>query len=217
MRALGPAAGGEDELQGLHAVVRARHAHRDRIDTEVDFTVETDVREYRVVVHGYGRLLAENGTDFQLQLASDPPLPRADVLTVGTFGITSRDPNAGANAAAGAGVAAEALWKVSGLDAQVRRWLPDSELFRDPTLNVTSQYSEITGQLEPTASFETKFLDERLRLKASTPFSTPKGRRASAEYRVDEHLSGQILWENEETGYSAGDLGVDLKLRWEWE
>lgn len=192
-------------------------AHRDRIDPEVDFTAETDVREYRVVVHGYGRLAAEEGTDFQLQLASDPPLPRADVLTLLTFGITSRDPNVAANAAAGAGVAAEALWKVSGLDAQVRRWLPDSELFRDPTVNVTSQYSEITGQLEPTASFETKFLDERLRLKASTPFATPKGRRASAEYRVDEHLSGQILWENEETGYDAGDLGVDLKLRWEWE
>lgn len=192
-------------------------AHRDRIDPEVDFTAETDVREYRVVVHGYGRLASESGAGFELSLSSDPPLPRADVLTLLTFGMTSRDPNAGANAAAGAGVAAEALWKVSGLDAQVRRWLPDSEVFRDPTVNVTSQYSEITGQLEPTATFETKFLDERLRLKASTPFATPKGRRASAEYRVDEHLTGQVVWENEETGYEAGDLGLDLKLRWEWE
>lgn len=189
-------------------------SHRDRIDPEVDFTAETDVREYRVMVHGFGRLTGEGGSGFELELTSNPSLPRADVLTLLTFGITSRDPTV---ANAGAGVAAEALWRVSGLDAQVRRWLPDSEVFKDPTVNVTGQYSEVTGQLEPTASFETKILGERLKLKASTPFSTPKGRRMSAEVRVDDHVSGQILWENEETGYRAGDLGADLKLRWEWE
>ena len=114
-------------------------------------------------------------------------------------------------------MAAEALLAVSGLDEQVKRWLPDNGVFQDPNLSVTSQYSEITGQLEPMALFETKVLSDRLKLKAATPFSTSKGRRASAEYKIDEHVSGQVLWENEETGYSAGDVGLDMKLRWEWE
>ena len=191
---------------------------RDRIDPEFDVTAETEVRDYRVTVHAAGRLPEPGDSSrFELDLASEPSLAQADIVTLLTFGITSRDTAGGAGAAAGAGVAAEALLAVSGLDEQVKRWLPDNGVFQDPNLSVTSQYSEITGQLEPMALFETKVLSDRLKLKAATPFSTSKGRRASAEYKIDEHVSGQVLWENEETGYSAGDVGLDMKLRWEWE
>lgn len=190
---------------------------RDRIDPVFDVTAETEVRTYRVQVRAVGRLPEPGASDrLALVLSSEPPLPQADVLTLLTFGVTSRDTAVG-NAALGAGVAAEALLAVSGLDEQMKRFLPESKVLQDPELSVTSQYSEITGQLEAMAVFEAKVFSDRLRLRAATPFATSKGRRASAEVRLDEHVSAQLIWENEETGYSAGDVGADMKLRWEWE
>lgn len=189
---------------------------RRRIDPEFDITAETDVRDYRVTVHAFGHLDEESG-GFQLELASEPTLVQTDIVTLLTFGITSRDLDRGGNPYAGAGVAAEALLTVSGLDEQMRRWFSDSEVLRDPEFSVTSQYSEVTGQVEPMATFGAKLLGDRLRLQAAAPFSTARGRRASAEWRVNERLSTQLVWEDEETGYSAGDLGLDVKLRWEWE
>ena len=205
-----------NEYRITHGVVE--FDSRSRIDPEFDFTADTDVREYRVSVHAFGRL-GEEGDEsaFQLELASEPTLVQADILTLLTFGITSKDLDRGGNAYTGAGVAAEALLTVSGLDEQLKRWLPETELFMDPEFSVTSQYSEVTGQVEPMATFEAKVISDSLRLKAAAPFSSAKGRRASAEYRFNERLSSQVVWENEETGYSADDLGLDLKLRWEWE
>ncbi len=203
-----------NEYRLTHGVVSFED--RKKIDPLFDLTAETEVREYRVAVHAYGRL-GDDADSFQLELASEPMLAQADVITLLTFGITSKDLDKGGNAYTGAGVAAEALLAVSGLDDHVKRWLPDTELLLDPEFSVTSQYSEVTGQVEPMATFEAKVLTEQLRLKAAAPFSSAKGRRASAEYRFNERLSTQMVWENEETGYSAGDLGVDVKLRWEWE
>lgn len=205
-----------NEYRITHGVVEL--TERTRIDPEFDLSAETDVREYRVGVHAYGRLDdGKGGSGFQLELGSEPTLAQADIITLLTFGITSKDLDRGGNAITGAGVAAEALLTVSGLDEHVKRWLPDSQLLLDPEFSVSSQYSEVTGQVEPMATFEAKLLTEGLRLRAAAPFSSPRGRRASAEYRVNETVSSQLIWENEETGYSAGDLGMDIKLRWEWE
>jgi len=190
---------------------------RTEIDPEFDLTAETEIREYKVAVHAYGRLADEGSGGYQLDLGAEPSLAQADILTLLTFGITSKDLDRGGNAFSGAGLAAEALLTVSGLDEHVKRWLPDSQLLLDPEFSVTSQYSEVTGQLEPMATFEAKLLSEQLRLKAAAPFASARGRRASAEYRFNQRLSTQVIWENEETGYSAGDLGLDVKLRWEWE
>lgn len=190
---------------------------RDRIDPTFDLTAETEVRDYRVAARAYGKLGEGTATGYQLDLRSEPMLAQADIVTLLTFGITSWDLDRGGNAALGAGVAAEALLAVSGLDEHVRRWLPENPLFMDPDLSVTSQYSELTGQMEPMAVFETRVLTERLKLKAAAPFSTAKGRRASMEVRVSDRLSTQLVWQNEVVGYSSGDLGLDLKLRWEWE
>jgi len=192
-------------------------AERDRIDPTFDFTAETEVRDYRVTAHASGRLGEGTGSGYHLDLSSEPMLAQADIVTLLTFGITSWDLDRGGNAALGAGVAAEALLAVSGLDEHVKRWLPQTPLFMDPDLSVSSQYSELTGQMEPMAVFEARILTDRLKLTAAAPFSTTKGRRASMEVRVSELMSTQLVWQNEVVGYSSGDLGLDLKLRWEWE
>lgn len=191
---------------------------RTRIDPEFDVTLDTSIREYRVWVHAFGKLDdGKGGMGYQLELSSEPMLAQADVITLLTFGITSKDLDRGGNAATGAGMAAEALLTVSGLDEHVKRWLPESQLLMAPEFSVTSFYSEATGQVEPMATFEARLLTDQLRLQAAAPFSTSRGRRASAVYRMNQTVSTQLLWENEETGYSAGDLGLDVKLRWEWE
>lgn len=187
--------------------------NRDRIDPVFDVTAETEVRSIRITAHAYGRL--EN---FQVDLRSEPMLAQADILTLLTFGITSQDLDSGGGTAfSGASLAADALLTVTGFDEHVKRWLPQTPLLMDPDISVTSQYSELTGQMEPMAVFEAKVLTDRLRLQAATPFATTKGRRASAEMRISDHLSSQLSWQNEAVGYSSGDLGFDLKLRWEWE
>lgn len=186
---------------------------RDRIDPAFDITAETEVREYRIAAHAYGRL-----EDFQVDLRSEPLLAQADILTLLTFGVTSQDLDSGGGTAfSGASLAADALLTVSGFDEHVKRWLPRTPLLMDPDISVTSQFSELTGQMEPMAVFEAKILTDRLKLQAATPFATTKGRRASAEMRVSDRLSTQLSWQNEAVGYSSGDLGFDLKLRWEWE
>jgi translocation and assembly module TamB len=186
---------------------------RDRIDPAFDLTAETEVRDVRISAHAWGKL-----EDFQVDLQADPVLAQADILTLLTFGITSRDLDTGGGSAfSGASLAAEALLTVSGLDEHVKRWLPRTPLLMDPDLSVTSQYSELTGQMEPMAVFEARVFTDRLKLSAAAPFATNKGRRAAAEVRVSDHLSGQLSWQNEAVGYSSGDLGLDLKLRWEWE
>jgi translocation and assembly module TamB len=191
---------------------------REKIDPQFDTVADTTVRDYRVTVHAFGRLGDGNGpAPYVLQLSADPSLPQSDIVTLLTFGITSGDVDRSTNAAAGAGVAAEALLAVSGLEQHLRRFFPKGKLLQDPDFSLTSQYSDITGQLEPMASFEARLLTERLRLKAATPISALRGRRASAEYRVNDNLSTRLIWQDDETVTSAGDLGLDLKLRWEWE
>ncbi|HLV61527.1 MAG TPA: translocation/assembly module TamB domain-containing protein [Fredinandcohnia sp.] len=186
---------------------------RERIDPVFDITAETEIRTYRIAAHAYGRL-----GDYQVDLRSEPALAQPDILTLLTFGVTSQDLDSGGGTAfSGASLAADALLTVSGFDEHVKRWLPRTPLLMDPDISVTSQFSELTGQMEPMAVFEAKVFTDRLKLSAATPFATTKGRRASAELRVSDHLSSQVSWQNEALGYSSGDLGIDLKLRWEWE
>jgi translocation and assembly module TamB len=191
---------------------------RDQIDPQFDITAETAVRDYRVNVHALGRLGDGSGKlPYTLTLSSDPALAQADIVTLLTFGFTSVDLDRGGNAAAGAGVAAEALLAVSGLEEHVRRFLPEGKLIQDPDISLTSQYSRSTGQLEPMAVFEARLITDKLRLKAAAPIASVRGRSAAAEYRFSDSLSTRLIWEDQETVSTAGDLGLDLKLRWEWE
>jgi translocation and assembly module TamB len=84
-------------------------------------------------------------------------------------------------------------------------------------MRFTSAYSELAGQVEPRAEFESKVLDDRFRLRYQAPLAAARGQRAQAEMRLSSHTSLQYQWDNENPDVaSGGDHGVDLKLRWEW-
>jgi len=177
-----------------------------------DVYAETQVREYQIRLHAFGRLDSP-----QIQLSSDPSLPEGDVVSLLTVGVTGRE-RTGMSGTAGAGatLAAEALYQASGLDQQVQRFLPQNTILRDTAFRIATLYNDFSGLVEPSAQLESKFLVEQLKLSLSQPVSG-KGTRAQAEYRFDNRLSAQAQWDNAYSDIPIGNLGIDLKLRWEVE
>ncbi|WP_338023531.1 translocation/assembly module TamB domain-containing protein [Archangium primigenium] len=180
------------------------------IDPVFEMRAQTQVREYQVKLHAYGRPAAP-----QVVFSTEPALPEGEIVSLLTLGVMSTDRDTVASA--GAGLAAEALFNMSGLDRQVKRFLPDNPFLKDMSLQISTTYNDATQQAEPTARLESKFLTEQLKIGLSQPVSG-RGTRARAEYRFDDRLSAQLQWDNEhpETALGTlGNLGLELKLGWE--
>ena len=174
-----------------------------------DVRAESQLREYLVRLHAFGKT-----SQPQFLLSSEPALPEGDIISLLTLGVTSKDRTA--TTSTGAGIAAEALYQASGLDQQVQRFLPRNSVIRDMTFHVSTLYNDANGLVEPTVQLESKVLTEQLKLGVSQPVSG-KGTRAQAEYRFDNRVSAQIQWDNVYNDVPIGNLGVDLKLRWDVE
>ncbi len=179
------------------------------IDPVFEVQAQTQVREYTVKLHAFGK-----PADPQVLLSSEPALVEGDIVSLLTLGFTSSDRDTAASASAG--LAAEALFNVSGLDRQLQRFLPSNPVLRDLSLQIATTYNDATRQAEPTAQLESKFLSEQLKIGMTQPVSG-RGTRARAEYRFDDRLSAQAQWDNENSEASFGNLGLELKLSWEVE
>jgi translocation and assembly module TamB len=186
---------------------------RTRIRMVLDVSGEAAVREYHLFLHLYGDL-----DDPKLQLSSTPNLSQQDIITLLSLGYTSRDTSVGGGLGTVAtAAAAQALFTVSGLDQQLRRFVPQTGVFQDFSVRLTSAYSKTSMTVEPRWEFETKALDSRLRIRYQAPLTnTTRGQKAQVEYRLGERASVQFQWDNDNTDVSGGDLGADFKLRWEW-
>jgi translocation and assembly module TamB len=185
---------------------------RSKVEIALDVHGESQVRDYQIFMHAFGPL-----SDPQLTLTSAPALSQPDIITLLSLGFTRRD----ASAATGVGgvataAAAQALFSASGLDEQVKRFLPRGKVVRDLSVRITSEWSESTGQVEPRAEFESWLLRDRLRLRYQAPLSGARGQKAQAELRLGSHTAVQYQWDNDNPDVQTGDHGVDLKLRWEW-
>jgi translocation and assembly module TamB len=176
-----------------------------------DVRAESQVREYLIRLHAFGKT-----TQPQVLLSSEPSLPEGDIISLLTLGVTSRDRANSNTTTTGAGIAAEALYQASGLDQQVQKFLPRNSVIRDLSFHVSTLYNDANGLVEPTVQLESKFLTDQLKLGLSQPVSG-KGTRALAEYRFDDRVSAQIQWDNVYNDVPIGNLGVDLKLRWNVE
>jgi translocation and assembly module TamB len=199
------------EFALTHAVVD--FADRRRVRMSLDVHGEAQVRDYQVLMHLVGPY-----EDPTLQLTSQPALSQQDIVTLLSLGYTTRDTAAaGGVKGVAAAAAAQALFSASGLDDQVKRFVPRGRLLRDFSVRITSAYSEVAGQVEPRAEFESSVLDDRFRLRYQAPLAGARGQRAQAEMRLSPHSAIQYQWDNESPDVtSGGDHGVDLKLRWEW-
>jgi translocation and assembly module TamB len=198
-----------------HAVVDL--VERRRIRAQLDVHGEAQVRDYKVLVHAFGPT-----EDLQVQLTSQPSLTQEDIVTLLSLGVTSRD-TAATGGMGGAATAAvgQALFSASGLDEQVKRWLPRGGVVRDFTMRITSAYSESSGQVVPKAEFESK-LGEDFRLRYQAPISggtQGKGQRAELEWRIDPRSrvqpALQLVWDNDNPDV-ATNIGGDVRFRLEW-
>jgi translocation and assembly module TamB len=195
------------------AITEGQLEFRDRQGFEPVFELhaQSQVREYTVKLHAFGRV-----EDPQVIFSSEPALTEGDIVSLLTLGVTSTDKDTAASASAG--LAAEALFNVSGLDRQVKRFLPSNPVLKDLSFQISTTYNDATQQAEPTARLESKFLSEQLKIGMTQPVSG-RGTRARAEYRFDNRLSAQAQWDNENTSTASGigNLGLELKLSWEVE
>lgn len=211
-------------------IARGAIQFRDRngFDGTVDFNAQTRVRapsqtrrrgessslsgtaEYLVTVRAFGRM-----SDFKVLFTSDPSLSEADIVSLLTLGVT-RESDASYSAEAGAGLAAEALLSASGVDRQFQRFLPKNPLLKDLQVHLSTTYNEATGIVEPAWSLESKLLTEKLKLGMTQPV-LGRGRRAQAEYRFTDRFSARAQWDNDNGDTSLGNLGLDLKWRFEVE
>ncbi len=177
-------------------------------DTTFDLTAQSQVREYLVKVKGFGKL-----DDPKLSLSAEPPLPEADIISLLTLGVTSRER---ATAEAGAGLAAEALFQASGLEREVQRFLKKNVGLKDQAVHLSTTFNEATGQAEPSVSWESKVLTDRLKVGVSQPV-TGRGTKAQAEYKFNDKVSARAQWDNQSQESNVGNPGIDLKFRFEWE
>ncbi|MGC4122289.1 MAG: translocation/assembly module TamB domain-containing protein [Myxococcales bacterium] len=182
---------------------------RDRIAYNIDVHAETQVRDYKVLLHAIGPW-----EDPEVVLTCEPALSRGDIVALLFTGVTSEN---AMSTQAGLGLAGEAIMNASGLDKTLKKFMPKNSVIRDLNVRISTQYSDVSQMVEPTAELEAKVLTDNLRLRLSQPVISGKGRRAQAEYRFNDNTSLQMQWDNESTSSSLGDLGLDLKLRWELE
>ena len=198
-----------NEFALSHAILE--FTERNRIESALDVHGESQVRDYQIFMHAFGPL-----ADPQITLTSNPALSQPDIITLLSLGFTRRDTAAGGSVqGVAAAAAAQALFSASGLDEQVKRFLPRGGLLRDFSVRITSEWSD-SGQVEPRAEFESWFLRDRLRLRYQAPLSGARGQKVQAELRLGRHTAVQYQWDSDNPDVAAGDHGVDLKLRWEW-
>ncbi len=173
-----------------------------------DLSAQSQVREYLVTVKAFGRF-----EDPKISFSSEPALPDADILALLTLGVTSRER---LTERSGAGLAAEALLSASGLDQQVQRFLQQNVGLKDQQVRLTTSFNEVTGTSEPAVTWETKVINDNLKVGVVQPV-TGKGTKAQIEYRIDQRVSARAQWDNQNQNTSVGNPGVELRFRFEWE
>jgi translocation and assembly module TamB len=218
-----------NEFEITHAVVDFKD--RNDVAGTMDAHGEARVSDYLVLVHLHGSLT--NSEEFRADLTSSPPLSQPDILTLLSVGYARQDTAGGSGLGgigtsttnqAGIAIAGQALFQVSGFDEALKRFLPRGGPLTDLTVRSTTVYSATTGLLEPGLALEAWAVPNRFKLRAQVPFSVSEY-RVQGELRLSEHASAQLQYDAGNRyvdqakiyGWTpSGDLGADLKLRWEW-
>jgi translocation and assembly module TamB len=173
-----------------------------------DLSAQSQVRGYLVNVKAFGRL-----DDPKISLTAEPALSEADVLSLLTLGVTTRERFDGTS---GAGLAAEALFSASGLDQQVQKFLSRNVGLKDQQVRFTTSFNEATGTAEPSVTWESKVVSDNFKIGVTQPV-TGRGTQAQAEYRFNPRVSARAQWDNQTQNTSVGNPGVNLRFRFEWE
>lgn len=109
--------------------------------------------------------------------------------------------------------AVDAIWKVTGMDERVRRILPVVDQF-----TLTSGYSKTSKKTEPRI-LVTKDLGKNWELKYNGPlYEKDEQHIIALQYRLSSRITLESTWVSfSEAIPSLGDMGLDLRLDWQFE
>jgi translocation and assembly module TamB len=162
--------------------------------------------QWDIAIHAYGT------TDqLKLDLTSDPPLAREDIVLLLTVGMTRAEVDRGLASSLGETLGLEALTALTGADKAVKAVIPIIDYF-----HFGSTYSARTGRNEPTVTIGKRITDE-LRANVTTTL-TQQDVAANVEWRLRKGVSVQATYDNiNNIGTLIGNLGADLRWRLEFE
>jgi translocation and assembly module TamB len=175
-----------------------------RNNPRLDARAETAKGSVTVAVNVTGTL-----DRYEVDLTSDPPLSKNDIVSLLSLGVTSRE-LAGSEGAVGAGVASSlVLGPYKGRFEEGVRGIVKLDKFAiEPAFSASSK------------SFEPKFIvgksfGERFSVSVSSSVGTSAESSAIAEYKLLENVFLSGAWESATTT-TEGDLGADLKIRYRY-
>jgi translocation and assembly module TamB len=163
---------------------------------------------WRIQLHAHGDV-----DNLAIDLTSDPPLGKEDILLLLTIGMTRAELDRGLASTLGESAGLEALTTLTGADKAVKTIVPLIDDFRFGT-----GYSSRSGRTEPTVTLG-KRLTDRLRASVTTGLSEAREVRSSIEWKVGPRVSVQGSYDNanDASSSSVGNIGTDLRFRLEFE
>jgi translocation and assembly module TamB len=173
--------------------------------------------DYHIRLH----LIAEGDAKPEITLRSEPPLDEHDIVTLLHLGVTSRDVESfkGEDLM---GLGGEILFRSFKLDQRLRRLFPfPPEVVQAKYLRLRNRFSENTKSSSPRLEVGAKlrFISDDLDLEYSRSLLDDTDQSVDLSYKLSEGVSTRLRWENTEQQTAPGDigdLGLDLKLQWEW-
>jgi translocation and assembly module TamB len=192
-----------------------------------EYTIESGTMEFRDRYRFFPRydlLLSARACDATISMnlvgtldqvntsySSKPEMEETNIVSCLIRGVKIKDLEniRGDRGSTGLSFAGEALWRLSGVDQQVRKVLPVDQI------EVTTEYSTKERVYEPRILVAKELQDGKVRLEYSSSLLKNDDQRAAVRYRITPQLTLQYGWTSSED-VTIGDHGVDLKYRWEW-
>jgi translocation and assembly module TamB len=179
-----------------------------RINPRLDARGETRKGSYNIAV-----LVTGTFEKPEVDLTSDPPLSRTDILSLLAFGVTTQrsasSGTSGASSTGGGSSAAIAIGSsVGGVDETIRSTVGLDKFAIETGFSPTSQ------SLEPRFVVGKSFGD-RVSISASQSVGTSTYTSASGELKLREDVYLQGSWQSS-TADTRGQIGGDLKVRYRY-
>ncbi len=160
-------------------------------------------------------LLGE-GDDFRVTLNSNPHLDEGDIVTLLSLGITSRDMDQ-LQSDNLFGLGGEILLRSLKADERLSKVFPfPPEVIQPKYLRMRSRFSDVSQTFTPRleTGVKLRFISDDLDLEYSTSLDDAD-QSLDLSYRLSKGVSTSLRWEDD-AKTDLGDLGLDLKLDWEW-
>jgi translocation and assembly module TamB len=163
---------------------------------------------WRITLHAFG-----DADNVRIEMTSEPALSQEDIVLLLMVGMTRAELDQLQASGIGESVALNVLGAASGADRAVKQALPIIDDFR-----FGSAYSTVTGKTEPQLTVG-KRLTNNLRASVTAGLSEDRELRSDIEWRLNNKLSVQGSYDNinDVSSSTLGNLGVDLRWRFEFE